>query len=231
AARHSNPEWTEAQDAPGHRTRALSQLKRSRSETMQVVEHKDDACQHGTAKRRRLCTPSSTCVPSEEASMCLTPPGETMDIDSVPFCTSSYISSLIHGKAGDPSCPNWSVHQQHHHGQKPPTSAADLLAITRTSVKLPPTWGPQSDVEDRPNIQYDHTPNAMYTGQFGAVSAIFKVRIEPGGYVLVAKAARTYEKFVNVMDVDTVHALKREHRIYKRLHTIQGKVVPISRRN
>ncbi|KAG6354085.1 hypothetical protein INS49_005056 [Diaporthe citri] len=222
ASKDSDPDWTEAQDAPGRRTRAPTQLKRSRSETM--TEDEDDACQYGTAKRRRLRTPSSSCMPSEEATMCMTPPAETMHINSVPFCTSSCISSLMHQTAGDPSCPNWSVHQQHPHCQKPPTSAADLLAMARTSVDLPHTRGPQSDVEESPRIWRSPTPNAIYTGQFGAVSAIFKVRIEPGGYVLVAKAARTYEQSVGL---DTVHALKREDRVYKKLRAIQGKVIPV----
>ena len=58
---------------------------------------------------------------------------------------------------------------------------------------------------------------------YGANSALFKVRIE-GGYVLVAKAARSNYPG---METELLEQLKREAGVYRRLHSLQGHGVPL----
>lgn len=157
---------------------------------------------------------------------CLEPPdiqcqGQTSSsIDTVLFCNHDCIRVLVAGPneaSPDPSCPNWAMHQQN---PEPPTSASQLRALARSSVALPSYVNGDSDSDSfGPFVRDDFTTaNAVYTGQYGSRSAIFKVRIEPGGYILVAKAARAPK---------AVRWLRHEEKVYKMLRTLQGRSIPI----
>ncbi|ROW07245.1 hypothetical protein VMCG_03827 [Cytospora schulzeri] len=158
---------------------------------------------------------------------CLTPPPEmqplpqdsgkaddkvqNISIDVVPFCTSRCIQSMLHstGTDLDSLCPNQATHQQHQR----------LQTLAQSVVTLPQFLPDPSNTEhDPPVLIRNPTANSIYTGQYGATSAIFKIRIEPGGYVLVAKAARSK---------DMIRRLEREERVYKKLRSLQGHVIPV----
>ncbi|KUI72059.1 hypothetical protein VM1G_07472 [Cytospora mali] len=120
---------------------------------------------------------------------------DKMSIDAVPFCTSLCVQSMLHSTGTDLSCPNQAAHQQR----------PRLQTLARGAITLPQFLpNPDNTEEDPPVLIRNPTANAIYTGQYGATSAIFKVRIEPGGYVLVAKAARS---------TGMVRRLRREERI------------------
>lgn len=235
ATRDSDPDWIEPQAGAERHIRQRS-LKRPRDRQDASSATADSGHWVGTAKRQRLTTPPSNIesarpptmleMPREETRLPrrLTPPPETyQQIKELLFCTTSCVSSLINHAAPDSSCPNWSMHQQ---CQRRPTSRSELLALARSSITLPlySRAFEQCDTEEEPPISRIPTENAIYTGQFGAVAAIFKVRIQPGGYVLLAKAARHYEPF---MKMDTVYRLQREEMVYKRLRALQGKTIPL----
>lgn len=61
-----------------------------------------------------------------------------------------------------------------------------LQDLARSCVDLP-RYNYSDDTDEPPILLRDATENALYLQQYGATSVLFKVRIEPGGYVLVAK--------------------------------------------
>lgn len=143
------------------------------------------------------------------------------DIETIPFCTSACIGSIANGTSGDPSCPNAAVHEQHRDSRP---SVSVFRDLARSSVALPRVRGGlECDTEDEPRFAGNPTANASYTSRFGATAVIFKVRVDPGGYVLVAKAARSFEEY---MGMDTVRGLKREERVYRKLRALQGNTIP-----
>lgn len=198
-------EWTE-QHEQNTRKRARSQEEPS----------------GGISKRPRLLMPSKMESEMSTASHHLTPPPEAehasnpirRNIDATPFCTSRCILSLTdrdRATPTDPLCPNWAIHQLLANPQP------DLSLLARSSVRLP-RYNYDDDTEEPPVLCQRVTENAMYGGQYGSTSALFKIRIEPGGYVLVAKAARLW---------DMVEKLKYEEGVYKRLSALQGDVIPV----
>lgn len=221
ATKDSDSDWAESHNASRHRRGSCmpAATKRPCPDTTW-----DDSDRHqNPPKRRKLSAPTPTHCQDEEELLRrrLTPPPEKQEhITTVPFCTARCISSLTRSTVTtDTSCPNWTVHQMHKPG--PPSSISELLNLARSSISLPKyTKNPEDHPDDEPSILSEPTTNAMYTRHFGATAAIFKVRIEPGGYVLIAKAARP-------LNTGTVDALKREQKAYQRLRTLQGDAVPV----
>lgn len=145
----TDPDWTETHGERGQHGGggAQSSLKRCWDSEEDVPD---------PAKRPRLSTPPSSTFPAPaEAGVkapvpvtpttaaqlacarCSTPPAEQENLNTVPFCTSGFIASIVHSSLSDPSCPNPAVKQL----QKQP-SASDFRALARSSVMLPGTRGP-----------------------------------------------------------------------------------------
>lgn len=201
----SDSDWAES-NGYYNRPTLPATLKRSRS----------DAEEDCASKRQRLSSPIDFNAHTRLPSQFTPPPEKQQDIATVPYCTARCINALVRRSTRDPSCPNWAVHQMN---PTPPT-ASHFLELARSSVCLPHyIQNPQDHPQDEPSILSEPTTNAMYTRRFGATAAIFKVRVEPGGYVLVAKAARP--------TTDAVQTLKREERAYRRLRSLQGDAVPV----
>lgn len=146
---------------------------------------------------------------------------DRVDIHLVPFCTHRCVQMILQtddaesGAAGDMSCPNWTTHQRHPR----PRSRSQLHTLVRSSVVLPRyLHNPSNTEEDPPVLHSNPTTSAIYTGQHGATAAVFKVRIDPGGYILVAKAAKSRQM---------LRCLEREESAYKRLHSLQGSSIPV----
>ncbi|KAH8762026.1 hypothetical protein F5883DRAFT_122214 [Diaporthe sp. PMI_573] len=198
--------------------------------------------QHSMFKRLRKPVLQSVESKPFQPAVYLTPPpyqscvqepatfvSKTDAIRSVPFCTSLCIHSLAcrtDGSVydGDPLCPNWAVHTQQNQ-QSPPPSPSRLRALARQCIKLPLYIINDFFPEDfPPRVLDEHRQNCMYMGRYGAVSALFKVHIQPGGYVLVAKAARTTDEYT---DVEVVDRLRHEASVYAKLSALQGRVIPV----
>ncbi|KAJ4413561.1 hypothetical protein N0V82_008457 [Gnomoniopsis sp. IMI 355080] len=245
--RSSDPEWTE-QNEHGHRrayftdndgdesqSAAVSSRKRARRSS--DIEDEDwNSSEHLSDQHKRARSDandihedpkSSAMAPPQDHP--LTPPpdvkqAETVqNINTVPFCTSRCLAFLrFHGaeEDADPLCPNWAAHVQ---TRQKPTTASELRRLARACVTLPSYI--QSDAntgQDPPVLLKDATENAVYMGQYGASSALFKVRI--GSYVLTAKAARCVHPF---MEKESLQRLRLEDAVYKKLRALQGHGVPV----
>ncbi|KAF3763537.1 hypothetical protein M406DRAFT_74129 [Cryphonectria parasitica EP155] len=187
--------------------------------------HKRVSSEHDEDDNRPTKRPRLSIVSVAHPSPpCLTPPPEIeqsvahSSMDAVPFCTSRCILSLAHRaepsttyQPQDPSCPNWPLHQLH-------AQTLDLRSLARSSIQLPMYNYDYDNTEEAPILLQRSTENATYADQYGAASALFKVRIQPGGYVLIAKAGRTS---------DAVQRLKYEERVYRKLRDLQGNAIPV----
>lgn len=174
--------------------------------------HDHDGGGGGAVKRPRLSTSSvHRLTPPLEAEH--TPCASSQqNIEAVPFCTPSCILSLTNVAAPTVlSCPNFEIHKLHPHPHP------DLPSSIRSSIDLP-RYNYDNDTDNPPILWDEASKNATYTAYYGATSALFKVRIEPGGYVLVAKAARSRE---------AVRGLHYEKQVYQRLRALQGDAIPV----
>lgn len=216
----SSPSTASTATGKGFGSQVWIELLRNRSKR-QPESHDEDG--GGAIKRPRL-SPSSDVGATKATTPCvLPPPPETelapsasepvgRSLEAVPFCTPRCILTLTDRAAPtDPSCPNSALHQL------PSRYPFDLQSSIRSSINLP-RYNHDEDTEHPPILWHNVSENAAYLHQYGATSVIFKVRVEPGGHVLVAKAARSWE---------AVEGLKNETMIYGGLRALQGDAIPV----
>ncbi|CAN8096752.1 unnamed protein product [Discula destructiva] len=222
----SDPDWTE-QSEQG--------VKRAR-ETSGTDSDEEPGLQHQHKRACRMGDNDVGRTPYKPSSMStlgppLTPPPESKqrddadDIQTVPFCSPQCLRSLQLREAhpsltGDQTCPNWAIHIQT--ARVAPT-ATQIQELARECVTLPSYIQADCNTEeDPPVLMTRSTESAVYMGQYGASSAIFKVRV--AGYVLVAKAARSIHP---LEDFNVLQRLRDEETVYRRLRSLQGQGIPV----
>jgi serine/threonine protein kinase len=110
------------------------------------------------------------------------------------FCTQKCLIGLAHGGPMDMTCPNIKDHKCAH------IDRLEFLSLIRAQLAM-----------DRGRV--DYAPLDLY----GALGALFKLRLSSHGYTLVAKG----------MEKADLERLQHEHSIYTRLQPIQGEHVPV----
>ncbi|KAK9366884.1 hypothetical protein V1509DRAFT_209364 [Lipomyces kononenkoae] len=121
------------------------------------------------------------------------------------YCTQACLLGLKRGWYLDESCPNVSLHRTVEGSIRHPISASEFASMVGEQLRRNPY---------RDCVALD--PYGVL-GKIGAIGALFKLELAPYGYTFVGKGTQSVH----------LRCLQHESRVYSRLESLQGEVVPV----